>query len=248
MRLGFCVLIRSLLFATGAVAGDCDLSLRDQVLLIQISEVAPDAGTMEVTSMRGAEVDCAAIGRFHVVRYRGSGMYVLDPGCAFNRWGRTGVSFVGGPLAALKSYFYVHERSNEKRGLWYVCGRGQFTEQEKAWMLIDENQEFGWVKTRLVDNDVYRSAVSESASWQEADLIRGLIREKVHAYLAFNEPAVSQVVGIDIGPIRRYLPDASVTATYRGKDGQEKKLLLRVPINPEAIPYVGYPIEIESRP
>ncbi|MEK7996385.1 MAG: hypothetical protein AAB403_21505 [Planctomycetota bacterium] len=241
---GFSSLLVAAIFA-GMTAGACELSFRDQVLLIQISEAAPPAGRTEIASMAGAELECAELGLFRIVRHRGSAMHVLDPRRAFNRWGQTGISFTGGPSQALRIYLYVYKRS-DPLSLWREFGRGRFGEEELAMMSITGDTVLPWQKVRLLDAGRYRAAMAERVSPEEERLIDLLLREKARWYMAANAAGCVEIIDISPGAMFRYAPEAIVTVSYRQKQGPARKLVLRVPINPAMPPYVGYPTKNES--
>ena len=188
----------------GGVSSACDLSLRDQLLLIRTSEAVPTAGSIEVTSLAGEEVECASLGPFRIVQYHGGGMYVLDPQRAFNRWSRTGASFTGGASAGeLKVSFYLYRRS-DPLNLWREFGRGRFTEQELASLSVSDDTVLSWTKMRLLTGDRYRAAIAERTSPEEERTVRLLLVEKAGWYMADNEPTAVQVVDISPGEILKY--------------------------------------------
>jgi hypothetical protein len=218
-----------------------ELSFRDQILLIHLSETLPAAGTTAVSSMAGASVELASLGSFILVRGGGGGMYVLDPNRAFSRWGETGVSFGGGPLDALRFRFNAYRESSLSY-LWTTYGRGRFTEEELASMSISPGTALTWKRFRLPDAERYESAMSARAEPAEQQLMGRLIIEAVRNFVANNFSPETYVPDLGPVPILTYAPDVTVTVPLRNrKAGHADRIVLYVPINPTLPPYVGYP-------
>lgn len=242
MRHSLCFLFGSLISSVGWT---CEISDRDQVLLIRLSEAAPAAGMTEVVSLAGAEVPCAEIGPFRIVRSGGGSMFVLDPLRAFDRWGETGVSYSGQPLLALRFYFDNYSQSNLLR-LWEGYGRSAFSEQEAASMTFSADMMLQWKKIRLVDSGRFRAAMAEKASVEEEDAVRYLLFNQVQSYVLRNDPDAVRIVNISHGEILKHSSEILVTVSYQRWRGAPRELLLNVPINPTMAPYVGFPSKVET--
>lgn len=222
----------------------CDLSLRDQCLLVRISETRPSAGMNAPATWAGKEVDCATLGPFRIVRNSDGGMYLLDPKRAFSRWSQTGVSLTGGPLEALRIYGYLYRRS-DPLNLWREFGRGRLTGEELASLSIGEGVAPQWARVHLLDADRYQAAIAERVSGEEEQLMRVLLIERARWYVAANEAEDIQVMDISPGTVLRNAEDATVTVAYRHDRRTVKRMVLRIPINAEMPPYVGYPVKEE---
>jgi hypothetical protein len=222
----------------------CDLLLRDQVLLVRMSEGTPPVGMSSPASMAGAEVDCAGLGSFRIVRHGGGGLYVLDTRRAFNRWGQTGISFTGGPYWALTVYFNAYRRTG-LLNLWQEFGRGTFTEEEKTAMSVTSDTAMSWQRVRLLDAERYRSAIKEKVVGEKEQMVRLLLFKSAREYMAANRPG-DRVLAVAPGEIGAFVDDALVTVAFQQKLGPAKRLSLRIPVNPEMPPYVGCAVDEEG--
>ncbi len=133
---GLGLLALAVVFPGGMSA--CEISMRDQVLLIQMSESGPRIQMSETgprveppsVTIRGAEVQCATIGPLRIVQPLGARYYyILDPRRAFHRWGRTGTTFAGDPIHGLRGSLELYRLSSD-RLLWAYYGRPSFDEDE----------------------------------------------------------------------------------------------------------------------
>jgi hypothetical protein len=233
--------ISALLASCIALRAD-ELSFRDQLLLIHISETVPAAGTTAVSSMAGTTVDVASLGPFTLVRGSGGGIYVLDPNRAFNRWGETGVS-IGGPLDSLRFYFNSY-RDSKPWALWSFYGRGRFTDEEVASMSLSPSTALAWKKFRLPDAERYESGMSARAGPDEQESMGRLVRERVRNYFVGNWSPGTHVPEMGPVPVLKYIAEVNVTVPLRGRGGRADPVVLHVPINPTLPPYVGYPYRL----
>ena len=219
----------NLIFATiwfiGQMSG-CELSVRDQALLIQLIGTAPPVGLPHAIEIAGGEVDCAVLGSFTVVRYGSSGMYVLDPVRAFERWGQTGLSPSGGDSLALRFYFGVY-RNSELYGLWRNYGRPKFSREEVSWMQPNAVTSLSWQKFKLMDANLYQRALNELVGGALDQLFQLLLIERARTWMAI-ESGRDEVVAITTGEVRYHRADARAIVTYRRKNGATNQVTLRI--------------------
>ena len=227
-----CVLVMTALVIPG-----CDLSTRDQVLLIHLSETVPTPGVATIVGLRELRVECSTLGSLSIVRAPGAKFfYVLDPRRTLQRWEYTGAALTGDVLVGLRGYLSLY-RSSMLQSLWDNYGRGAFDEKELQ--TLAGRLELVWKPMRLISGTEYETALSLKLSPEAANFLQLLCHEQVALYLAVNEYRGAEILEEKYDAFGSYSTDLVVNV--RIKRGQKVEgLRFSIPINPIMCPYVGH--------
>lgn len=86
------------LAALNSLFGACEISLRDQALLMTKSRTLPFPGHLTLREITGAKAECVSIGRLVVLHFPGEGfLALLNKERTFTRWDYTS-DYPNGPL------------------------------------------------------------------------------------------------------------------------------------------------------
>jgi hypothetical protein len=215
----------------GITASACDLSLRDQVDLIQKNE------EWYRLILPGSTVQCATLGTLTIVRAEGAKFFsVMDPHWVFHRWEQTGAYFVGDGLDAIRVFLSTYARYGPL-GLWRNWGRPPFEAGEPP--SLPDGSMPAWQPIALIDRDQYETALSVKLKPEQVQFIREVTGEQIRLYLFDNDYADAKIIGEQYGQIGLY--SSRILATIRVRRGRKEEILdLSLPINAAMSPFVGH--------
>jgi len=230
--------LRLLVFAgtlSAAVCG-CELSLRDQVGLIQEAEPFYSMPITPVPSLPGARVQCATLGSLALVRPEGVKFYfVLDQRRAFYRWEETGAKLVGDELDALRTYLSLlgHDDS------WALWQRYALSPFEPGELLsLPEGISLTWQPFQLIDREQYEAALSANLKPEQVQFLHQAASEQVRLYLFDNDYKDAVILEEHYGRVGLYSSEMDVTVRIR-RGRKVEELELYFPINTIMAPFVG---------
>lgn len=218
-----------------AETNPCQLSDRDQALLIAESQTVPQPGSLTVRSVAGVSMQCAQIRSFLVLRETNSRfLYVLDTKRAFDRWTITGAR-ANGDLSTALSFFLLAVAENSASRMWRLYGREPLDPGERKLAL---DQPLRWSEVTLMDQSSFASVSARQLDVEVVELIRELTQERVVAWVYRNgyEGATQIRIAPDVPMWTTERLPVSVTFSLRSRS---ITLDLQVQMNGLAAPYVG---------
>jgi hypothetical protein len=231
--------LRLLVFATlfGPAVWGCELSVRDQVGLIQENESFPATPLTPRPRLPGVQVQCATLGPLTVVRAEGvKSFFVLDSRRVFYRWEETGAKLVSDDLDALRVYLSSYA-AFDSWTLWQRYGLAPFESGKRPSLPIGSG--LTWQPVQLIDRRQYEAALSANLKPEQVQFLQQAGSEQVRLYLLDNDYRDAVILEEHYGRVGPYSSDVSVTVRIRrGRKVEELELYL--PINTAMAPFVGH--------
>jgi hypothetical protein len=232
------------LLCSARICMACQLSIRDQLALKDIVESKPPAGT-STQGTWAPSLQCASVGDLQIVSFPEQVSYhVLDRRRIFDRWSETGAALSGDRIAALRSFLFNYA-GMDALSLWINYGRAQFTSEEIE--SLRSTPDLDWHPLRVLDRSELdaKSAVPLADLAQET-LIQTLLRDHVRNWLAINRGIMAVDLNLVHSPINVYANAIQVHVSIL-VNKRSRNLRLRVPVNLDVPPFVGYARESPAR-
>lgn len=228
-----------------SLVGVCEISIRDQALLIAKSRMWPFPGFTSVSDIAGSQVECISVGRMVVVHFPGVDfLAILDKTRIFSKWDYTGSS----PGIALDSVFanYAERMSaTEPHVLQRIYGN-RYRFPDELVPEIRSRIRSGFEQVTLLPRDQYgRVQFTRVRPDRLKDIVDRSLPKRVADWIARVEGEPIDRLTISAPEIRWLSIDETVKVSYRRtKSGETVQRFLLIPVNVEIAPFVGEPQEL----
>lgn len=231
-----------MLVCAARLFGICQISVRDQALLIAKSKMWPFPGHTAVSDIVGSQAGCVSVGRIVVLRFPGQDfLAILDTARVFARWDYTWSS----PGLAMDVIFerYAERmrsiQADEQRSLH---GNG-YAFPDELTSEIRLRIRSGFERVTLLSREQYRRVEMTAV---RPDRLKTITERSLPSVVA---DLITRVEGEPIShlkvstPVLRWLSiEETVKVSYRRtKSGETVHRFLLIPVNVEMAPFVGEP-------
>lgn len=238
-------LVISSFISLASICGACEMSLRDQALLVAKSATWPFPGHTSRREIVGSKVGCVSFGRVTVLHFPGeSFLALLDTARVFARWEYT----LDRPSARLDYLFQEHVENLNKADseeLLRVYGIRDRYPDDVIRQVVSKIRS-GFEQVTLLSREEYLRAGRTVVGQEHLRDMRTLLLSKViSSWLAKEEGEPFDQLLIEAPLIKWLSTEITVVIKYRRLHrGDTIRRYLLIPVNVEAAPFVGVPYEL----
>jgi hypothetical protein len=213
----------------------CELSARDQVLLIDHDLESRLPGDESAHGLAGERIECATLAPLVFVRRPKAGYaYILDRRRIFHPWSSTGTARDGELTRVIR--VYLEQYSSTGRWAWWK----EYGTAPLSVPTLSSDLNLEWRELQLIRPEQFDLAKQQQLSSEHEEFLRRLMRERIRVYMNANGYSDAQLLGVRYSTLYQYTGNAQVVVQIMRSTKQED-LSFTLPVNPSSAPFVGYP-------